>query len=171
MPRVLEVDETRRRPRVQTVNDGPHLTVQDPGRRTEIQAILAKYSEVGIVDHLRQVELEYRDVSEFEDFRDVMLQAKNAEGAFMRLPPQVRDVFENDVSRWLDAAHDPDKLEALRPKLEKLGVMAPKVEPAPKSADGRLKNRRVRGELVPDPSLVERRRALVAKPRKEAKPS
>jgi len=155
-----ELSTERRRPRVRTVNTEPGKTVQSDGPRTEIKAILERYAAVGIVDHMRDVDLQFRDVTEFEDFRDLMVQAKDAELAFMKLPPQVRDVFENDPSRWLDAAHDAEKLEALRPKLEKLGVMKAREPVVEKAADGRIKNRRKRAELEVDSSVVERRKPV-----------
>jgi Chlamydia-phage Chp2 scaffold (Chlamy_scaf). len=126
---VKAFNTVRRRPRVQTVNDMPSKTVQSDVLRSEIRHVLAKYRQVGIVEHLRNVDLQFRDVSEFEDFTDLMRQSKTAEQVFMRLPSRIREVFDHDVSRWLDAAHDPEKVEALRPQLEKLGVLAPKVEP------------------------------------------
>jgi len=128
MPQAVP-DLTRRRPRVQTVNTLPDRTVQADLVRTDIRHILAKYRQVGIVEHMREVDLVYRDVSEFQDFSDLMRQSADARNAFMRLPAKLREVFDNDVSKWLDAAHDPEKIEALRPELEALGVLKPK--PAP----------------------------------------
>jgi len=124
MPKVY--NEVRRRPRVQTVNTLPSKTVQSDVFRTEMRHILAKYKQTGIVEHLRDVDLQFRDVTEFSDFADLMFQSKKAESVFMTLPSKVRAVFGHDYARWLDAAHDPEKLEELRPKLEKLGVMTPK---------------------------------------------
>lgn len=118
-------NEVRRRPRVQTVNLDPEVTVQSDGPGSEIRAILRKYAAVGIVDHLKEVDLVFRDVTEFSDFRDVMLQAKDSERVFMQLPAPVREVFGNDVGTWLDVAHDDEKMEALRPKFEALGVVKP----------------------------------------------
>lgn len=115
--------EERRRPRVQTVNDMPSMTVQSDVHRTEIRSILAKYKQTGVVEHLRQVDLQFRDVSEFSDYADMAFQLKEAEKVFMAMPSKVREVFDHDMARWLDAAHDPEKLEALRPELEELGVM------------------------------------------------
>jgi len=119
-------NEERKRPRVRTVNVLPSRTVQSDVFRTEIRHILAKYKQTGIVEHMRDVDLQFRDVSEFADFADLMFQSKEAEKVFLQLPSKVREVFQHDVARWLDAAHDPEKLEELRPRLEKLGVMTPK---------------------------------------------
>jgi len=124
--------ETRRRPRVQTVNVEPSKTVQSDLYRTEIKHILAKYHQTGVMEHMRNVDLQFRDVTEFSDFSDLMFQSKEAEKAFMKLPSKVRQVFGHDYATWLDAAHDPEKLAELRPKLEKLGVFAPEESsPAP----------------------------------------
>jgi len=113
----------RRKPRVQTVNDEPSKTVQSDVVRTEIRHILAKYRQTGVVEHMRNVDLQFRDVSEFEDFSDLMRQSKVAESVFMTLPSKVREVFGHDYAQWLDCAHDPEKLKALQPELEALGLV------------------------------------------------
>lgn len=120
------MSEVRKRPRVQTDNVLPSKTVQSDVMRTEIKHILAKYKQVGLLEHMQDVDLQFRDVTEFADFSDLMLQSKEAEKVFMTLPSKVREVFSHDVAKWLDAAHDSDELETLRPQLEKLGVMKPK---------------------------------------------
>lgn len=127
----MSADTLRRKPRVQTVNDLPSKTVQADVVRTEIRHILAKYRQVGIIEHLRDVDLQFRDVTEFEDYADMARQTKDAEQVFMGLPSKVREVFGHDVMNWLDAAHDAEKLEALRPRLEKLGVLEPKAPVQP----------------------------------------
>jgi len=130
-----QYDESARRARVRTVNTLPSRTVQSDVVRAEIKHILAKYRQVGVLEHMRNVDLQFRDVSEFSDFADVMYQSKVAESAFMRLPSKVREVFHHDVAEWLDAAHDKAKLDALLPELEKLGlVVAPPAPPAAPAA-------------------------------------
>lgn len=120
----------RRKPRVQTVNTLPSRTVQADVFKSEIKHVLAKYKQVGIIEHLRSVDLQFRDVSEFSDFSDLMQQSKLAESVFMGLPSKVREVFDHDVAVWLDCAHDPKRLDALRPQLEKLGVLTPLTPPS-----------------------------------------
>lgn len=134
MSKVLS--EVRLRPRVQTLNEEPSRTVQSDAVRADIGHIISRYQSMGIVDHMAEVDLTFRDVTEFEDFGDLMRQTKVAEAAFMKLPSKLREVFDHSVESWLDAAHDPEKLEALRPQLEKLGVMEPlsEAEPAPAPA-------------------------------------
>lgn len=118
--------------RVYTVNVSPSRTQQADAEKADIRNILRKYEVTGIVDHMRDVDLQFRDITEFDDLADALQQAKEAEYHFMQLPSKLREVFDHDVAKWLDAAHDADKLEALRPQLEALGVMEPlPEEPAP----------------------------------------
>lgn len=133
----------RGKPRVQTSDFGESLTVQSDNERADIRKILQRYEAVGIVDHLNQVDAMYRDVTEFTDLHDALMQAKEAETQFMKLPSKLREVFDHDVAKWLDAAHDPEKIEQLyRPKLEKLGILEPvsvealpEAEPIPPGGD------------------------------------
>lgn len=138
MPTVIEQRENGRR-RVYTVNDEASQTQQSDRHRAEMRHILSRYEKTGVLVDLREVELQYRDVSEFDDFTDIMRAGAEAKTAFMRLPSKVRELFNHDHFEWLDTAHDPEKLQALRPKLEKLGVLKelapellePEVPPAP----------------------------------------
>lgn len=134
MTQIVSVRQNGKK-RVQTGEFGESKTVQSDNAQAEIHEVLRKYRGVGIVDHLAQVDLQFRDVTQFEDFQDLMRQTKEAEGVFMRLPSKLREVFNHDVNRWLDCAHDAEKLAEIRPQLEKLGVMepvkAPQAPPAP----------------------------------------
>lgn len=128
--------DARGKARVQTVNDEPSMTVQSDAPRADIREILRKYKQVGIVDHLSQVEARFMDVSGVTDFADAMRLQREAEGEFMRLPSKVREVFGHDVARWLDAAHD-GVSEEQKARLIALGILDPdevievEVPPAP----------------------------------------
>jgi len=126
MPQIItERADQPLHPRVQTLNDQESMTVQSDRSRADIAEIIKRYAGTGIVDRMAEVDLQFRDVTEFEDFADLMQQTKAAELAFMELPSKLREVFDHDVSKWLDAAHDPEKIEALRPALEELGILEP----------------------------------------------
>lgn len=117
------------------------MTAQSDVVRSDIKHILAKYEQTGVLVGMRQVDLAYRDVSEFTDFADLMRENAEAKQAFMRLPSKVRETFNHDVAEWLDAAHDGLSSEQ-RAKLEKLGFLeAVQVkEPLPaRNADGTFK--------------------------------
>lgn len=113
----------RGRPRVQTEFHDESLTVQSDAASADINKILKRYKALGIVDHLRDVEMRYADVSEFTDYADLMRQVKIAEQEFMSLPAVARAVFDNDVGKWLDAAHGTAEEQA--DVLEEFGVEAP----------------------------------------------
>lgn len=122
----------RPRRRVQTVNDEPSRTIQSDINQADIHHIIDKFARTGIVDEMARVDSAFLDVSEFTDYADLRRQTADAEQQFLSLPSKLREVFDHDVYTWLDAAHDPEKLDALRPKLEKLGLsfLAPKEKPA-----------------------------------------
>lgn len=106
--------DRRGKPRVQTVNDLPSLTVQSDQKAADINEILYSAAGIGVGEHLRDVELRYMDVSEFTDFSDMMRQMRIAEAEFMSLPSKVREKFNHDVAEWLDAAHEsPEVRDAL----------------------------------------------------------
>lgn len=96
-----------------TVNDEPSKTIQSDADRADITKILKQYKQVGIVDHLNVAEATFMDVTEFTDFADLMRQSAVAEVEFMKMPSKVREIFNHDVAEWLDAAHDPEKRDAL----------------------------------------------------------
>lgn len=94
------------RRRVQTLNDMESKTVQTDRDRADIRKIVQAYERTGVLVNMRNVDLAFRDVTEFSDFADLMQAAKTAETAFMKLPSKVREVFDHDVAKWLDAGHD-----------------------------------------------------------------
>lgn len=122
---ITHVDDGRRKPRVQTLNEEPSLTVQSEKDDADIKQIIQRYERNGVLIRPTDVDMAFLDVSEFTDFSEMMLQTKIAEQKFMELPSKVREAFGHSVYEWLDAAHDSDKLESLRPQLEKLGILEP----------------------------------------------
>ncbi len=104
--------DSRGKPRVQTVNNGPSLTVQSDAHLTDVNNILARYGAEGL-KMLDETALKFADVSEFTDLSDALNQAKQAEIEFRKLDPRIRSIFDNDVAVWLDTSHDKDKRDAL----------------------------------------------------------
>lgn len=107
-----EVLDSRGRPRVQTMNDEPSMTVQSDAPLADIKNIMKQFLQGG-QQMLDEADLLFADVSEFTDLADAMNQARDAEVIFMKLPSKVREVFDHDVAVWLDSAHDVDKRDAL----------------------------------------------------------
>lgn len=128
---ITPVDDGRKKARVQTLNEEPSQTLQSQRDEADIKQIIQRYERNGVLIRPTEVDRAFLDVSEFTDFADMMRQTKAAEAEFMRLPSKIREVFNHSVYEWLDAAHDSEKLDALRPRLEELGVLEPVETPSP----------------------------------------
>lgn len=118
--------------RVQTINKSKSLTQQSDREFSELKQILSKYEMTGVMEHLRNVDLEFRDITTFTDYHEAMREAERAKVAFMELPSKVREAFEHDHGQWLDAAED-GLSEAQTARLIKSGYL-PAPEPAPVTA-------------------------------------
>lgn len=81
-------------------------TVQSDAHLADIQEIMKKFGVVGMAEHLQLTDDQFQDVTEFTDYADVMNHVKEAESTFLQLPSKVRELFDHDVAKWLDAAHD-----------------------------------------------------------------
>lgn len=115
----------RMRSKSWTVNDEPSQTIQSDAVAADIQTILKAHGVTGFYEHLAGVDAQFLDVTEMTDYADVMREAARAEETFMGLPAEVRSLFGNNVARWLDAAHDKEKRDALA---EEAGAEVPTVE-------------------------------------------
>jgi len=104
--------DSRGKPRVQTVNTDPSMTVQSDAHMADITNILKQFGQGGM-EMLDEADLMFKDVSEFTDLQDALNQARVAEVEFLKLPSKVREIFNHDVAVWLDTAHDQDKRDAL----------------------------------------------------------
>lgn len=111
--------DARGKPRVQTTDFGESMTVQSDADKADIKKILGRYKQLGIVEHLATTAGKYMDITGLNDFTEVMRTVRTAELEFMQLPSKVREQFDHDVAKWLDAAHDPEK----RAELEAKGVI------------------------------------------------
>lgn len=93
------------------------LTDQSSLEMTKMSSILQRYGVTGVMDHLQDVDHAFLDVTELpDDYAAVLSYTRVAEEEFMKLSPQLRALFNNDVAQWLDAAHDEEKRNAVREK-------------------------------------------------------
>lgn len=105
--------------RVQTVNKLPDMTKQSFKDDCDINLIIDRYDNSGIVTHLNHVEAQYGDVTQLQDYQQALDTIHAVEDYFNALPAQTRAVFENSPATFLDYANDPDKRE----KLAELGLI------------------------------------------------
>lgn len=110
--RIVGETDYRGKPRVQTVNEDPSMTVQSDSHLADIKQIMKQYA-LGGMEELDETALVFADVSEFTDYADLMNNVRAAEAHFMTLPSKVREVYGHDVAIFLDHAHDQEKRDAL----------------------------------------------------------
>lgn len=104
----------RGRPRVQVyAQPGVSLTEQHHARSCDINTIMAKYLRTGVLDHIKQYEPTFGDISEL-DFKESMDTIRTIEAEFGDLPAYVRAHFKQDASAYLRQISTPEGVEAIR---------------------------------------------------------
>lgn len=91
----------------------------------DINVLMRKYRDHGVVPTMRTGEPKYFDCSEVPDFMSAMNTFIEAEKAFMSLPAEVRKQMDNDPAKFVEFAADPENIESMR----KWGLAPPAKEP------------------------------------------
>ena len=81
---------------------GKTVTEQHHAKGCNINAIIAKYQETGLISHVNRHSPTYGDVSQ-ADFRLAMELVTDAHTEFEDLPSSVRAEYNHDVSEYLAA--------------------------------------------------------------------
>lgn len=76
---------------------GPIVAVQDPS--TDINIIARQAYATGMLPGVDLKPLTDFDVADIEDYGDALRKIAAAENAFMKLPPNIRAKFDNDVKK------------------------------------------------------------------------
>lgn len=148
---------TRYSPRVahQTPVSGKSLTKQSFKAECDVNNIVRRYQQTGVVTHVNRGQPKFGDFSNLGTYHEALLQVTHAQQAFMDLPAVVRDRFGNDPGALLEFLDDPaNDREAIRlglktppsvgsqgsktganPVKESTTPEAPKTEMAPKKGD------------------------------------
>lgn len=92
---------------------GKSYTMQSHRDSTDINKIMAKYVNRGVIDHINQNEPEYGFATEC-DFREAMELIIKAQDMFDDLPSEVRLKFQNDPAEFLGFVENPDNIDELR---------------------------------------------------------
>lgn len=108
--------------RVQSINDEPSLTQQHHKDSTDVNLIIAKYKQTGIMPEMRKKGV-YADVSEITDYHQMVEKVMAADAAFMTLPASVRERFSNDPAQLLNFLQDPRNYD----EGVKMGLYEPKI--------------------------------------------
>lgn len=90
------------------------VTKQSHKDECDIHNILRQYSRTGIINHINARSGEYIDLPDLGDYQAAMNTLIDAQNSFASLPAAVRDHFNNDPGRFLDAFNDPSQADYLR---------------------------------------------------------
>lgn len=98
----------------------PGRTKQSFRDECDINVLMRRYQETGVLDFVQKREPQYGDVTGV-DFRESMELVAEASEAFNELPSSLRDRFQNDPAKFLDFVSDKKNL----PEMGELGLLSP----------------------------------------------
>lgn len=104
----------RKHDRVQFVPVGESMTHQSFAEECEINNIMKKYQQTGVLQHRKEHGGTYGDFISAPGYHEAMTAIVKAEEMFMALPSQVRARFGNDPAQFLATAQDPEQIELMR---------------------------------------------------------
>lgn len=105
-----------------TINEEPSLTEQQHAQDCDINFIVARANQTGIIDHVMKFPGRFGDFTNVPTYTQALEAIIDAENAFMDLPSHVRRYFENDPAKFIDFASD----ESNREELIRLGLAHPR---------------------------------------------
>lgn len=91
----------------------PTLTKQSFKEECDIDVILRRYADTGVIDHVKQFKGEYGSFLDVQDYHTSMNQVVAAQEMFMSLPAQVRARFRNDPAEFLAFCGNPDNQDEM----------------------------------------------------------
>lgn len=119
----IYVDE-RGKTRVVTINLEPTMAQQQFADECDINNIIKKHSQTGIVTHINTKKGVYADITSVTDYHTMVNLLNDAKTQFMQLPAEIRKKFDNDPGKLIEFLNDRKNYdEAL-----KLGLLDPKLE-------------------------------------------
>lgn len=102
----------------------PTKTQQQFESECNINNIVKRYRETGVITHLAHENPLYGDFSEVPDYQHALAIVMDAEAKFEALPASLRKRFDNDPARMLEFVQDESNYE----EAVALGLLRKKVE-------------------------------------------
>lgn len=96
-------------PQTPIVNYEPSMTQQHFTDECDVNQILKKFIQTGILDTIGPGV--YADISDLGDYRESLEMIRNADEMFAGLPSRIRARFENDPAQYLAFVQDPKNLD------------------------------------------------------------
>lgn len=105
------------------VNDMPSRTKQEFAQESDLNFIMARYTETGELPE--SIVGLYEDFSDAPDFFEAQNILARADAQFSSLPAAVRARCDNDPGKFLEFVHDPANFD----ELQELGLLRHEVAP------------------------------------------
>ena len=90
----------------------PSHVKQSPADDCDINKIIAKYDQTGILTHVNTMVARYGDFTEANEYQDALNLVIEAQDGFAELPSHIRARFGNDPGTFLEWVTDPSNHEA-----------------------------------------------------------
>ena len=100
---------------------GPGRTKQSFKAECDINNIMKRYQQSGVIQHLKEGEPQFVDATGY-DYQSAMQIVAQARSMFEQLPAHTRARFENNPAKLLDFAHDPANIQ----EAVQMGLVDPK---------------------------------------------
>jgi len=105
------------------------MTKQSFQDETNVNNIMAKYLQTGLLDHVNKHQGNYGDFINAPDYHTAMNRITAADQAFQTIPSDIRKKFANSASEFLEFVQNPENEDEMR-ELGLLPPAAPKEEPS-----------------------------------------
>lgn len=118
--------------RFPTVPIGESRTRTEFKEECDVNRILARFAQQGVLDHVNKYPGGYADLIGAPEYHEACNRIIAAREMFMSLPSDIRSRFENDPGKFLEFANDNANEEEMR----KMGLLPQKAAETPKDASG-----------------------------------
>lgn len=98
--------------------DGRSRTKQSMRDETDINNVIKRFTQGGMLTYVNEKSPQYIDVAEMVDYRSALDHVRETDKFFAGLPSKVRTRFNNDAAQFLDFMSDP----ANEPEARELGL-------------------------------------------------
>lgn len=118
MKKLVGIERRRHLAKEGTINILPSRTQKQFADETDINKIMKKYHNTGMITHLAKNPGRYMDLTDMKDYAQSLQTVIDSEAAFMTLPSETRFKFHNDPQSLINFLSDPqNRDEAIKLKL------------------------------------------------------
>lgn len=104
---------TRRYPRTPFETTGPTRTKQAFKAECDVNTIMRRFQETGVMDHVNRYPAGYGDLTNVPSFHEAQNKVARANEMFASIPAAIRKRFGNDPGAYLEFVTDPRNQDEL----------------------------------------------------------